>query len=163
MRERYSGTMLAQQLLVHASRHPHEGIRGGVDDGRGGGTASSHSGCRSATSGLSKRSWALPEAVSPATLPDILSMPTCPDDASMGLPCIATNFSGPTALLSARNSYALPPVLELPGGQAKEKKKGEKRLSHTSLSPHASTALPSHERPRDSSPLNLTSWGEVHP
>ena len=36
----------------------------------------------------------------------------------MGLPAIATNWSGPTAFLSAKNSYALPVARHLPGGKA---------------------------------------------
>lgn len=36
----------------------------------------------------------------------------------MGLPCISTNFSGPTALLSAKSSYPLPPQRALPDGMA---------------------------------------------
>lgn len=37
---------------------------------------------------------------------------------SMGLPAIATNFSGPTAFLSAQNSHPLPVARHLPGGFA---------------------------------------------
>jgi len=37
---------------------------------------------------------------------------------AMALPVIATNWSGPTALLSADNSFPLPPARMLPGGQA---------------------------------------------
>ena len=37
---------------------------------------------------------------------------------AMGLPVIATNWSGPTAFLRPDNAFALPPTTRLPGGQA---------------------------------------------
>lgn len=42
---------------------------------------------------------------------------------AMALPVIATNWSGPTALLSADNSFALSPARMLPGGQAEARRR----------------------------------------
>ena len=60
---------------------------------------------------------------------------------AMALPVIATNWSGPTALLSADNSFPLPPARMLPGGQAEVR--GHARTPHPRRpSPHCTQARP---------------------
>ena len=84
---------------------------------------------------------------------------------AMALPVIATNWSGPTALLSADNSFALPPATMLPGGQAEARRRPARPPARTAARTAARTpAWPPAQPPaRRSKALPLTARRRAAP